>query len=528
MKYQFFFALFCLVACLFSAVTVYGGPPSLRLGKAVAIPELGIKFRAFDDCQARPLPTLNRLYRNGREWVLPHEWWIHDQHVGVWGSELGEIIAAKVDRSAPKDRKKITPIEDCEKIKRVNGVWKEADLRNWVEHFTGCRVTQVTPDPRMMTDRKIIRFDLLHPSGQDLTAGYFVMSTREPGRHIFLFYRLHPMLEVDKAMRTVLKSVDSLEFQFLAAPLQTRQSDKAYRAGNTRSPAGKSNYTPEYLSSRQQVIDNIRNYRDWFYLETEHFIIVSNIRSRRSLKTLAETIEKSRSAYSAYFPLRLPIRAVSTVRLFQERRDYLHYVGTAGEHTIGMWMPLKRELAVSPLDFLSRGDKREMMAGTLTHEGFHQYIHFAIGEVENAPWFNEGTAEYFEGLDVGNSRFEVKAVEGRLEAVRRLLKRGRPDFAALFRMTLPEFYDGNVEEHYVLAGALMYYLFKGAAVTDKAEYTKVPERFYQEIIESGDWRKATENAWKGIDLQQFTEDFITFWSDDSGHGRAEAYNPVAP
>ena len=520
-------ALYLGVAVCFFAGTANGGPPSLRLGKAVSIPELGIKFRAFDDCQARPLPTLNRIQRNGREWVLPHEWWIHDQHVGVWGSALGEIVAAKVDRPFPENSAKLTPIKDCEKIARITGEWNETDLRNWVEHFTGCRVVRLTPDRRMMTDRKVLGFDLIRPSGRELVTGYLVTSSREPERRIFLLYRLSPMLEVAKAMRTVLKSVDSLDFQIITT-VSSRQPDKSYRTGNTRPPAGKTDYTPEYLNSRRQVIDNIRNYRDWFYLETEHFIIVSNIRSRRSLRMLAETIEKSRSAYSAYFPIRGPIRAVSTVRLFQERQDYLNYVGAAGEQTIGMWMPLKRELAVSPLDFLSRGDQREMMAGTLTHEGFHQYIHFAIGEVENAPWFNEGTAEYFEGLDVGNDRHEVKAVEGRLEAVRRLLKRERPDFAALFRMTLPEFYAGNVADHYTLAGALMYYLFKGAAVTDKQEYTKVPERFYQKIVESGDWRKATETAWQGIDLKQFTDDFIAFWSDDSGHGRAEAYNPVAP
>lgn len=502
-----------------------GGNESVPLGKNVEVEEFGLKFRAFRDALARPLPTLNRINVKGQEQVVAHEWWIHDQHAGSWGNPLAEVSIARITRPFPEKLKTAT-VDACEKASPEKEKWSDAEIAKWVEKFTLRKIKSTQVQSTRRIDRKIVRYEFENKNGDSPVYGYTVMTTRAPIRCYYLLFFFSPRVNPNKGMRSALNAADSLEFQSAAAAKNERSSEMAATTRNSGAgAAAKRNTTPEYQKSRQQVIDNIRNYPDWWYMETGNFILVSNMRDQRASRQYAQLIEQSRGVYAAYFPLKKPLKAVSTVRLFKLRQEYVNYVGAGmGSFSIGVWMPLKRELAVSPIDFFNRKQKREMMAGTLVHEGFHQYIHFAIDEKPNAPWFNEGMAEFFEGMNKG----EVRQLEERPEGMKKLIARNAVDIPALCKKTLPEFYEKDkAADNYLLAGALMYYCWKGAPVTGHPEYMDIPKRFYDAIIETGDWRKATAKAWEPVDMAKFTEDFTQFWSSERNHSRAENFDPTA-
>ncbi len=509
----------------FCAPVLFAAQETLQLGKAVTVPELGIKLKVYRDADPCPLPTLNRLSIDGKQVVHPHEWWMHEQHAGTWRSPAAEISAAKITRRFPAGGLGLSTAEDCEKAAPETEEWSDADLTAWIEKFTMSKVTGVTPEKTTRIDRKVVRFDFAPKDGTQMV-GFVVTPVHPPVRRIFLLNFISAAVNQSRSLRTAAAAADSIEF-LPPAQLPGMQNSKGnqYQGSATRPVQTKKDYTPEYLASRDRVIDNIRNYPDWWYLETENFIIISNMRDKRAARQYAQMIEQSRSVYSKYFPLKLPLKAVSTVRLFSTRPEYVTYVGgTMGTFSVGIWMPLKRELAVSPIDFMNRKQKREMTASVLMHEGFHQYIHFAIGEIDNAVWFNEGMAEYFSGLD---DRGEVRQVSDRPERMKQFLARKKPDFAALFQKTLEEFYEpASAEENYLLAGALMYYLLKGAPVSGHPEYAAIPGKFYDELLKTGDWRKATRETWKDIDMTEFTRHFCEFWNSDRYHAKAELFEPT--
>jgi hypothetical protein len=222
------------------------------------------------------------------------------------------------------------------------------------------------------------------------------------------------------------------------------------------------------------------------------------------------------------------LKAVSVCRFFEKREDYLNYAGKEFEWTGGLWASSRKELIVSPVDWASRSDSRKMMVETAYHEGFHQYLHYAINEKLSSIWFNEGSATFFEGINFkGADKFEIETTE-RLENMKELAA-SPPEIAKMISMNSQEFISPNsVTRNYTLAWGLMFFLHKGSQVLkEKNNYAEIPRKYYETLAESGDFKKANEEAWKDIDMDKFEKQFQNFWKDDSLIRRAEKFNPIA-
>lgn len=486
------------------------------LGKTFELPEIGVQIKLFKDSEPRPLPTINRVQFLGKDQVNQLEWYLHDQHAGIWGGPGFEIVVGKVSRLYPALSSEMVAPEACEQAAPLKTDMNEAEVDEYIRRFSLVDFAKKEFDKNFYVDRKVVRYDFPPMPNGSIQVGYFAWSTREPERRVYVLYRFSPDCDVKKSLTAAQRSFASLEFR----PLDIYTSDgseKERKAFNRKTPT-----TPEFELSRQRVIGNIRSYKDWWYQETENFIVMSNMKSNRNITMLLDSLEKCRGAYSAYFPMSLPVNEICTVRLFEKRADYIAYIGDAGSMTIGIWMPGKKELAVSPLDVSSRTLNRMVMTDTICHEAFHQYIHFAVGEVQNAMWFNEGCAKYFEGLDVDSTDHRVELTEALSAEIALALSRGRPDFKRMLAMENTEFYGPDIRSNYALAGGLIFFLYKSGV----PEYREIPDVFYRELVKTRDWRQATATAWQGIDLIKFTDDFIEFFGDKKRWNAAERLDPL--
>jgi hypothetical protein len=136
----------------------------------------------------------------------------------------------------------------------------------------------------------------------------------------------------------------------------------------------------------------------WDAIDTENYLIVYNKDVKRHIvKKIAKHIEAIRAqVYEHLFPPSRDIKAVSVVRVCKDMAEYHRYGGPPG--SAGYW---------------SRGDEELVIPGgmqdslrVLYHEAFHQYIHYAVGDVAPHSWFNEGHGDYFAGHNYSGGKFK--------------------------------------------------------------------------------------------------------------------------
>ena len=138
----------------------------------------------------------------------------------------------------------------------------------------------------------------------------------------------------------------------------------------------------------------------WDALDTENYLIVYNKEVKRSLlRTIAKHIEGLREqVYEQLFPPAKEVTAVSVVRVCKDRAEYHRYGGPGG--SAGYWSPGDEELVF----YQDKSNKRDSLR-VLYHEAFHQYIHYAVGDVAPHSWFNEGHGDYFAGHNYRGGKF---------------------------------------------------------------------------------------------------------------------------
>jgi len=150
-----------------------------------------------------------------------------------------------------------------------------------------------------------------------------------------------------------------------------------------------------WRAARKKKIGNLKN---WGAIDTKNYLIVYNKDvKKRLLKQIAKHIEAIREqVYEKLFPPSREIKAISIVRVCKDIAEYHRYGGPAG--SAGYWSRGDEELVVPA----GMADSLRV----LYHEAFHQYIHYAVGDVSPHPWFNEGHGDYFAGFNYRGKKFK--------------------------------------------------------------------------------------------------------------------------
>ena len=493
-------------------------PPDLTLGSPVSLPPVGLRFRAFRNMKPMPLPmpAIRASRSDGVKLMDNLEYWNFRQTAGIWSNGIALLRIGTVTL-APLAKRELKPESElASSVKTLDDGLPEADEKRWMEAFAGAKVLSVKPYSEALYGCSAKVFELEENSTTYLAA-YLVASRLDPTRTVALLFAIDKAnysKRADVTIRQVLSSLQLITPRRAAVSLEERLRKKG---------------TPEYEASRERVIQSIRNFRDWWYVETDNYLFVSNEPDRRAMARLRTELEKAREVFSDYYPLKKPLNSVSVVRIFATRDQYKEYVGEDMQWSGGLWTPSRRELVISPLDPGARESVRQMiMRQVAFHEGFHQYLYFATGEAPADMWFNEGSAQFFEGIEFQSGKGVVGLPQYIERSLTALFERDKVhDIGALVKMDRATFYGANRDVNYPLSQALIYYLWKGAKVDGKPEYAEIPVRYYDTLVETRNPAAANAAAWKGVDIGQLSKDLSRFWNSSNLIRQSIRYQPPA-
>ncbi len=520
---------FLTILILLAAGMLPAAPPmnaAISLGPLIALPTLGIRFKTFRDMKPMPLalPGFRAVREDGAKLLSELEWWRFKQSAGVWGSNLARIQLGNVFYAPTGGGAAATEAELEKKYTPLETMLSAEDLSKWVEEFSGSKVLGIKDKAPSLFGASAVEYDLETPDPRVVRIGYLLTPGSDRDRRVFVLYDFYNTGKREVFEKAARQSLGSMTFSI------PRKDDKRLQTGSGGSPLRR-NRSPEYEASRTRVIDNIRNFRDWWYMETENFVFVSNQKDKRTMLQLRTGLERARSEiYPAYFPQKSEPKAVSVVRVFNDRSEYLAYIGGDLKWSGALWSPRTQELVISPLDDrIPEVYQQMVLMQNAFHEGFHQYLHYAVGEVMPSMWFNEGMAQFFEGIKFRGYRPSIELPELAKRGILPLFQSGTPDVAALVKLDRSGFYDEkSLSGNYRLAQALCFYLMKGCMVDGNAEkYGRVLYNYYDKLLETGEASEAEKAAWDGIDLARLSNDLKQFWNDDKLVRKAERYNPPA-
>ena len=512
--------------------------PYLKPGHTITIPSIGLKIKMPKYARPNPAKSLTvktLIQRRGTETrkidvCLLEELWLRDQLSGSYGSESFMVSVYEMRLPPPTEVKTVLKRHGHTLVfksaydkwlnKQKPEILNKEKMQMWLEYLlaNGANINI------KLTKKKYSRSAVTYYAESDSLASeylfYIVSSQTAPHRHLGIQFKLSPQLDRKKSLRTIKSCLSSISF-FLPVELN---KNKNKRIISRKKVSVKNNWSPQYIASRNRVINNIKNLDDWWYLETDNFIVVANIDNRKTVKALKAGLERSRDIFMQRYPIKEPLKAVSVVKAFNSRKEYIAYIGKQYEWTGGLWMASKKELVVSPVNFGSIRARRKMLVDVIQHEGFHQYIYFATGEQHTAVWFNEGNATFFEGIEFKGKNAVIETTY-RAEKMVKIV--GSADINKLLTMSHNEFYGLNKQQNYTLSYGLMFFLQKGARIMKgkyKNNYSEIPIKYYQAILKTKDATKATRIAWHGIDMNKFNQIFNKFWSSKSLIKRANRYD----
>jgi hypothetical protein len=506
--------------------------------KETAIESEGLRFRGLRDSKPSPSPSpnINKLFSPEKpsekfECYDLNEMWVTDQLIGKWENEAGAISIYKVKLPVPEGLiillNKFVLKTDYEKwLGKNKDVTESVNLNEWMDFFSCGKLDGEPETFKTSLVLKILHYKTISDGRkhQDL---YLVTDLRGPELRTYLFaYETEANTDLKQSIGAVQQSIQSIGFQ-------TVRETEAKQMVTKTSKNKQQEYSEEYYADRQRILNNIKNLKGWWFLETANYVIISNLKDKKLISDMERNIEKARNAYKIILPVKKPINSVSVIKVFADRDEYLSYLGRNSDFawSAGFWDHSKKELAVSPTEGNSRtqeGNKR--LHEIMFHEAFHQYIYYAANGILTAPWFNEGCASFFEGLKImpgKENNFDVDFslhMENFLDMAKRK-QISVEDFLNI--KTYDVFYDKQLlEANYSMAWGLMYFLLKGSPVLkNKNAYAEIPSKYYDAIIETGDPDKATEAAWKGVDMKKFNSDFNSFWASQPMIIRSKGINP---
>ncbi len=497
------FICFITILIFFSRTVVECA--ELRLGETEIIKTLGFAFKTFEGFESRPIsfPDIFADKKTKEKYYKVTDIWRYKQYVGSWGNSnallnISEMAFLPPDNSSAY----ITEEKVSEKYetKSESIYWDKGEKLKWLELFTGKKIVNKI---RSIRDKSGTVLEYYPLKDKNSYLGLFVISNKRKLKNNLVFlYTVNFVLPEKQAMEQIFSSVQSIRFGHTVKQTHTKKN--------------KENPNPDYEVSKEKVIRNIKNLKDWWGIDSKDYFLITNYpkNSKSFIKKLEAELILSQKIYSHFYKRTVPLKEVNVVRILKERDDYAAYVGNGKKWTMGLWMPSKKELVISPLLYGNREDSELAQAKILRHEAFHQYIHFALDQVQTSPWFNEGSAVFFEGVKIVGKKLKTEP-SNYLKLLKKMIEKKKPDIPALLKMNYKQFYSGNgsrekVSENYALAWGIVYFLHKGAYTvkrrTDR-DYTKILKTYYKELIKTKSPEEATKLAWRKINMKKFTEDF---------------------
>lgn len=505
-------------------------PKEFSFGTTVGLKGEGLKFKVFNGAKAQilPPPTVHH-YTDGNgqqsERYAPRELWYASQYRGRWINPAGQALTlAVIGQSLPKDFPEqyvVREAYDTALALAPDPASNNEVLQAWLSDFSGAAVKgkpRVLPDSIWLQKVLAIEFE-----GRDPARMGYLFSLKPnparvaPARRFFALFEWKddlPPADAIRAMeRDFLPSVESLGGP---APEPVAASTRM----QNKTVADKVERSAEFLQSREKAINSIKGLKGWWFVETANYVLVSDLpmSQKQFVRQLQSDLECLHAAYMQILPPRVAIEAVSVVRIFNKAEAYNQYVGPDHSWSAGIWMPDRKELVIKPAAWGDVNERQEMVAGSVYHESFHQYLFYAFDKIHVPAWYNEGHAEFFEGAQITKKRFDVGEREDYRQVIEALIAKKKVDLRNMLVMNYDDFYTQGGEqgrrEHYALAWALVYYLRKGAPLEKSHAYDQLLDNYADSLFQTRNPEEAIRKMLESLDMTQFTAAFNDFWKSE--------------
>jgi hypothetical protein len=235
------------------------------------------------------------------------------------------------------------------------------------------------------------------------------------------------------------------------------------------------------------------------------YIFYSNCKPEDLGQTITR-LRMIRPVYEKAFPpveKALVDRAAPIVRICKDQEDFMTYSGK-GQGVGGYWSPFRAELVVFRKSQIL-GSMNDLFFEILQHEGYHQYIYYACGEVDPHIIFHEGPAEYFGAMEpAGGTMVPTFKNTMRIGTVKGDVGSGNfVPFEQIFRMTQQQYYADSTR-CYAQGWAMTTFMMLGKAkmgAAYKDEWGKIIPTYFgvlqgevkKEFDKIKDQLKAVEN-----------------------------------
>jgi hypothetical protein len=244
--------------------------------------------------------------------------------------------------------------------------------------------------------------------------------------------------------------------------------------------------------------------KGWKAVDTENFIIVHHSDNEKLVNKIARDLEAVRPVYVEMFPPVKAIEAVAIVRVCKNREEYLAYGGHPSSG--GYWHPGNEELVF--YDYSRSELEAERKKGrrltdkdsfvVLYHEAFHQYIHYAVGQIAPHDWFNEGHGDYFSGAVIPDYGTRVKSIGPSRWRITRAKREIDPDSAPrgsppagpwipmekVLNAKRPEYYNPATQSNYYVGGwALVYFLREAPEARGHPKWGRILGTYFEKLKE---------------------------------------------
>jgi hypothetical protein len=506
--------------------------PVLRFTKPFTLESANMRIKLMPNATEVPLPALTAYtYANSAtderfDLYDPEELWRRSQHLAEWRDNFGttmKVLTPTLLMPGGFDRAHVSREQYDKAVADAGDIeWTPLSLPQWLAALTG-----VVPAGKIEPLKHSMRMQNLAwipvTEGVQTTLAYF-LQFRRSDKWFVMTFKLGPGVDPDQAHRAVQQQL--LATSALNLTGGRRDNKDPSSRFQLRTGSSSRSATAELQRSRTQVIENIRNLKSWWYVETPYYVIMSNLGSKHSplIKRFQQDMPHMRRAYTALVPPRTPIAAVSVIRVFATDEEYASYVPEEMQWTAGLWYPGPRELVIRPIEWGRQRDKRKAITDTLYHEAFHQYLFHALDQVPASMWFNEGHAVLFEGVKLQGSSVKIVEAEGYVDRLVALLEGGKIDLKNLVHLSPSEFYGDDQatrQRRYAVSWGLVYYLRKGTAASNRSPYGDVLNRYVDALWDTRSESEATAEAFSEVDFSQFQADFTAFWGSRNLRSKAE-------
>jgi len=532
-------SILCFIIIAFNSSRSLAAP-SFRVDKVY--PELGLKMRVLGNSVPKMLPqfkTFTYTYTRGtesfkRDKFSARELWYADQHCGQWVDDNGNTLTiGKATNQLPLFKETHVLREEFEAAladpeNKVNP-HNQGSINKWIESFIG-RHPEAPVKLRTSSNFKLRNAMFIPIKGESPLTYLFQVKIHTPAGRLVASDWYCAIIKIKDSTEPK-KARSIFESQFLAkvaAAPRTYTTTKANHNSKELKPSRNpgNNAKIQDSPSREAARKSIAGMKDWWFAETQEYIFLSDIRSSTG-RTLVREIKANmpylRKAFAKLIPPFEPLTDANVVRIFEDSAAYKQYVGPKHEWSCGLWSPMQRELVI-----LSQGRNRDKTLEIIKHEGFHQYLFFSCDMTPNLPWYNEGHACFFETADI-DRRGVVKIKENsRVQHLLRNLDAASKHIPTLLAMDHSTFYQsssGMRDLNYTTAWSLIYYLYKGAPLERKNPYGKILDTYLVKLKSTKNSSLATTEAFRGIDIKEFQDDFKNFWKRQRSKG--QRYDPLA-